>query len=167
MAICYLLIIRIISISKFYELLLCIIYLVAILPDMERSSAPMADVILATNNGTIKHLSILKNRSPGYCRYITSRSVHLSVLFLRIIPMRVPPNTPTTVNIVSRFERRNCLTRSMTLVWDRSQSPAILGKLGKYNHQLIKGKLSTHIKIYLKIKLQTRIFVIFFRYSVF
>lgn len=75
---------------------------------MLKSSAPMALVILDTNRGTIKHFSIRKNKSPGYCIYITSRCVHFSRKFFNIKPRAVPPNTPNTVHIVSAFVAKNC-----------------------------------------------------------
>lgn len=47
----------------FYIMTIYIIYLVAILPDILRSSDPMALVIDDTNSGTIRHLSILQENN--------------------------------------------------------------------------------------------------------
>lgn len=63
----------------------------------------MALVIDATSNGTIRHLSILKNKSPGYWIYIMSRSVQTWSDFFKISPKIVPPTTPTIVMTVRRF----------------------------------------------------------------
>lgn len=49
----------------------------------------------------------LKNRSPGYCMYMTSRFVHCVSPLLRASPLIVPPNTPIMVRMVSKFFRMN------------------------------------------------------------
>lgn len=82
---------------------------------MLKSRAPIALVILETSSGTIKHFSMRKNKSPGYCIYITSRSVHGLSLLFSAKPRPVPPNTPTIVKIVSRFVLRNFFHRELGL----------------------------------------------------
>lgn len=104
-------------------------YLNAILPDILRSSEPMALVMDDTKRGTIRHFSILwiitenkcfysrlnvclrfniyrKNKSPGYWMYIISRFVHsVSAVFFSSRPAAVPPKTPTIVRMVRMFSR--------------------------------------------------------------
>lgn len=87
----------------------------AIFFDMLRSSDPMALVMDDTSRGTIRHLSIRRNRSPGYWMYITSRCVHGSEEFLSIKPRVVPPNTPITVRKVSKFDLRKRFHRDVGL----------------------------------------------------
>lgn len=87
----------------------------AIFFDMLRSSDPMALVMDDTSSGTIRHLSIRKNRSPGYWMYMTSRCVHGSEEFLSIKPNVVPPNTPITVRKVSKFDLRKRFHRDVGL----------------------------------------------------
>lgn len=90
----------------------------------------MALVIDETNSGTIKHFNILqektkykdkltessfpvkapsylKNKSPGYCMYMTSRLVHCVSPLLSASPLKVPPNTPIIVRMVSKLFRMN------------------------------------------------------------
>lgn len=66
-------------------------YLKAIFFERVKSSAPIALVIDETISGTIKHFSILKNRSPGYWMYMISRSVQWLPEFFKISPNIVPP----------------------------------------------------------------------------
>lgn len=82
---------------------------------MLKSRAPIALVILDTSSGTIKHFSMRKNKSPGYCIYITSRSVHGRSLLFSANPRPVPPKTPTIVKIVSKFVLRNFFHRELGL----------------------------------------------------
>lgn len=64
----------------------------------------MALTILATIKGRISAFNILRNKSPGKDRYITSRGVQCSELVLRNMkPRIVPPTTPHIVRIVRRF----------------------------------------------------------------
>lgn len=77
------------------------------LPDKLKSRDPMADTILETSRGTMRDLSILKNSSPGYWKYMTSRRDHSCPEARRQHPRMVPATTPMTVSSVRRFSLTN------------------------------------------------------------
>lgn len=81
-----------------------ITYLIAIFLDKLRSKEPMAEMTEAMSRGMISAFSIRRNSSPGNARYMISLLVHLLLeVDLRRRPTAVPPNTPTTVKMVSKF----------------------------------------------------------------
>lgn len=75
----------------------------AIFFDKLKSKEPMAEMTEDISNGMMRALSIRKNSSPGNARYMISLLLHFVVDTLSSSPTAVPPKTPTTVKMVSRF----------------------------------------------------------------